>query len=358
MRIFARIVAALSVLSLISFAIALSVGGNKPNVVAAAAVDTNVTVTVPDSGPDRKVIVDAAQKAIEDAGFEDGTYTVDEVDPSLDTATAASGKFSDERIQTPAQAVAFLKSGTDQAEVALEEAMTQTGAQKFQLWNEINWVCTQFTGTSVVWEGNTYYMDGAVQPGDARVDEAGAVACMFIPPYQVRDGHVTSIFVLRGACVNPQRAFPTPPCIKPDRPSGSGKYVYDKITCAWHKPAQSFDEQQNQSAAHQPVQDNTTSTNNGANSGSTPGAGSAPKPNPVYTAPTTPAPAPQPTPGGYDSGGNTAGSAPGGTTTSGGTTTTTGDPTNGAVDTGQGGNNGVTTGGSSTGTGTIADPDA
>lgn len=318
----------------------------EPSVQPAASSDDG---WVAPFGPDRDAIVNTVEDAVQDAGFEDGTYTVDEVDPSQDKAESAAGAFSEEKIQTPAQAVAFLKSGTPQAETVLNKAIEVTGAEKYQLFSEVNWVCVQFTGTSVVWQGNTYYVDGTVQPGEARVDDPGTVACIFVPPFQLRDGNVTTLFVLRGACVNPQTEFPKPPCPPTAKHESGSHWEWNPVACVWDNPIQP--------PAYQDPQDNTTSTNNGANSGSTPGAGSAPKPNPVYTPPATTAPAPPSTPGGYDAGGGT-GSAPGGTTTSGGTTTTTGGPSNDPVDTGQGGNNGIDSSGSSTGSGTIADPDA
>jgi hypothetical protein len=60
------------------------------------------------------------------------------------------------------------------------------------------------------------------------------------------------------------------PCVKPPKPGGGGTYVYNPNTCTWHKPPQSFDQMQNQSPAHQDVQDNHTS---GVNTGGTPNAG-------------------------------------------------------------------------------------
>src|SRR5690606_4529398 len=57
-------------------------------------------------------------------------------------------------------------------------------------------------------------------------------------------------------CHNPWRLVPPPePCPITPRPSG-GKFIWDPVACEWYKPAQSFDEQQNQSAVSQNPQDN------------------------------------------------------------------------------------------------------
>lgn len=71
----------------------------------------------------------------------------------------------------------------------------------------------------------------------------------------------------------PVPTTPTPthpaPCVKPNKP-GSGVYTYNPSNCTWHKPPQSFDDMQNKSPAHQPVQNNDTS---GVYTGPTKGKG-------------------------------------------------------------------------------------
>ena len=110
--------------------------------------------------------------------------------------------------------------------------------------------------------------------------------------------------------VQPPPSHPGP-CVKPPKPAGGGTYVYNSKTCTWHKPPQTFDQMQNQSPAHQDVQDNHTS---GVNTGGTPNAGSG------TSSPSNGGTGTAPTGGGSDgSGGTTADNSP--------------------VDTGQGGTN-------------------
>lgn len=364
---------------------------------------------------DRQVVLDLADQVMRHQGFSSEDYTVDTVDTSKDKSAAAPGRFNEKPLRTPQEVTDFLKSGTPQAKAVLKEGIAQTGATRKELQDPANWVSIQFTGTAVHWGGNTYYADGKLRdPKTGRNDAKGTVGVLFIPPQQVATGKVTSVFMLRGACANPQLVLPipakpsapiTPPdevCIKPERP-GPG-YTYDKTTCkwsppptkttppgkkqpppdekpcpvtekpsggrfewnpktcTWYKPAQSFDEQQNQGPAVQAPQDNSTAEENGVNTGTTPGApATAPKPKPVYSPPPPSkptAPAPPPTSGGSDSGGG-AGSAPGGTTTDpDGSTSSGGQPgTSNPVDTGQGGDNGIGDDGESDGSGSISEPD-
>lgn len=147
-----------------------------------------------------------------------------------------------------------------------------------------------------------------------------------------------------GKTDNPPRPTPEKPCPMTEKPSG-GPFEWNPETCAWYKPVQSFDEQQNQGPAVQAPQDNSTVEESGVNTGKTPGApATAPTPKPEYTPPTSGSdtPAPPPVSGGSDSGGG-AGTAPGGTTTDPGGSTSSGEQpgTSDPDDTEQGGDNGI-----------------
>jgi hypothetical protein len=146
--------------------------------------------------------------------------------------------------------------------------------------------------------------------------------------YVTSDGHVLADATVRADCGNPEVTTITPippgknpppisqppghPCVKPPVP-GPGTYVYNPTTCTWHKPPQSFDDQQNNSPADQPVQQNP-----GQPTGNTPGAPSSPNQPPQGPTPHDGSSAPPAQQGGHDSGSGSGSGTPGGSTCSGG----------------------------------------
>ena len=204
--------------------------------------------TTPSASVDTSVLTKVIKDALTAAGFTPNQYTVGAVNPAADNSTAAALAFQkDKKLQSAADVVAFLSSGTPQAEAVIAEGIKQTGATRAELLAAANWIPVQFTGTAVRWGGNTYYTDGAVakEAAGGSVDNAGTTAVMFIPPQQVAVGKVTSIFVLRGACGNPQTEMPTPyvppttppttpPCTTPEKPNDDTHvYRLSPDKCSW-----------------------------------------------------------------------------------------------------------------------------
>ena len=269
----------------------------------------------PSPSVDTSVLTGVIKDALTAAGFTPNQYAVGTVNPAADTSTAAALAFQkDRKLQSAADVVAFLSSGTPQAEAVIAEGIKQTGATRAELLAAANWIPVQFTGTAVRWGGNTYYTDGAVakEAAGGSVDNAGTTAVMFIPPQQVAAGKVTSIFVLRGACGNPQTEMPTPyvppttlptQCTQPWYAFHAG-YV-EVAPCVWKKTDQSLPVLRDggTAGAKQQVQDQSTS---GAYVGPTTSNGTPvtePSPNPVVPA-NTASPAPAATDG-YNGGSTT-----------------------------------------------------
>jgi hypothetical protein len=283
----------------------------KPTAQPKPVPTVTVTATPSPAPVDRQVIVDIVQQTLAQAGFDPSDHTVDQVDPTKDNSTAAAGAFSsDKKLQTAQDVVQFLSSGTPEAEAVIAEAIKQTGATRAELLATANWIPVQFTGVSVQWGGNTYYTDAGVntESGVGRVDKVGTVAVIFVPPQQVAAGKVTSIFVLRGACGNPQTQMPHPyippaPCTEPWYAGHAG---YRNIgPCQWMKIPQSDAVLRDggTAGAKQSVQDQSTS---GTYVGPTVNNGTpVPEPtaNPVVPAnPSTPV---DPVAGGYNGGSTT-----------------------------------------------------
>lgn len=303
---------------------------------SAASAEPTPTITVT-AAPSAEVIVDVAKQATGQQGFDTAKIKANqEVDQNLaGKIPGGSGVFSKTKLTSPTAVAAFMASNSAPAQKARAEAIQQTGATEAQLADPANWVAIT-TGERVVWKGNTYFAGGKQLGAPARVDAAGSAVMVFVPPNQVAQGKVTSVFFIRGACGNPQTEPPKPAPEPEPEPKG--------------KAPLSWDCQQNWTPGcpgsgkwRQPPQDNDTS---GANTGDTPGAPSSP-----YRPPNGPKPQPGKQPpsnngGGYNSGGGT-GSAPGGSTTDNGGTQGGGavKPPNPPANSGQGGNNNSDTGG-------------
>jgi hypothetical protein len=229
------------------------------------------------------------------------------------TREAATLSFTGKTIKNREMLSEFFKSDTKlarQARARVRHALLSKGYTEAEVQraftNADHWfwvaptVASQISGTTYPVKGDIVKERGAraVAPNDA------------IWFYVTSDAHVLKNASLRADCMNPEVTTVTPippgttpppisqpPCIKPSKPAGGGAYVYNSTNCTWHKPGQTFDEMQNQSPAHQDVQDNSTS---GVNTGHTPGASTPPAPQPTQPANTS-SPAP-PTPGGYNGG--------------------------------------------------------
>ena len=308
-----------------------------------APTPTQTPASTPSPSPsvDTSVLTGVIKDALTAAGFTDGQYTVNKVDPAADTSTAAAQAFQkDKKLQSAADVVQFLSSGTPQAEAVIAEAIKQTSATpcaaaggapsptpsmapcttRDELLNSANWIPVQFTGVSVQWGGNTYYADGVVknETGAGSVDQAGTTAVIFVPPQQVAAGKVTSIFVLRGACGNPQTMMPRPyvpptttsttttpttSCTQPWYAFHAG--YYQIAPCVWRKTDQSLPVLRDggTTGGKQSTLDQSTS---GAYVGPTTSNGTPvtePSSNPVAPA-NTASPAPAAT-GGYNGGSTT-----------------------------------------------------
>jgi hypothetical protein len=169
----------------------------------------------------RHVKVDITTQALQQAGHKPHDLKFDHV--GANTARPGSSIFS-KQLNTPKEVTDFLKSGTPQAKAVLQSATQQTGATKAELEDPNNWISVQFK-KAIDWGGNTYWAGGGVKHASkAKTDGAGSIAVVFIPPEQVEKGEVTSIFVVRGACTNPQTKVPTPhkPTPVPHHPGKGG----------------------------------------------------------------------------------------------------------------------------------------
>lgn len=168
------------------------------------APSATVTVT---AAPGKDVKVDVAKQVLEQAGHKANDVRFTHI--KHNTARPGSDIFS-KQLNTSKEVTDFLKSGTPQAKGVLASAMSQTGATKAQLEDPNNWIAAQFK-KAIDWGGNTYWAGGGVKNASSvKTDGAGSIAVMFIPPDQVAAGKVTSVFVVRGACTNPQTKLPTP----------------------------------------------------------------------------------------------------------------------------------------------------
>ncbi len=160
-----------------------------------------------------EVVVDVVRKALRQQGFKDDKIVTDPALITENTADPGHGVFG-EMVSTPAEAVAFIGSGTPQAKDAIKAAKyaTKDGCApvtKAQLLDPSNWVAAQLNEMTS-WGGNTYYHNGIKMAGSTKVDKAGTITMIFVPPGQIECGKVTSVFALRGACTNPQFDLPHP----------------------------------------------------------------------------------------------------------------------------------------------------
>lgn len=213
-----------------------------PKQEAAPEPSSTPTITVT-ADPSREVVVDVAKQATAQQGFDPDALAADEaVDQKRAKAVdAGHGVFSNTKLTTPAVTAAFMASGSPAAKKAVAEAIKQTGATPAQLADPANWVAIT-TGEKVSWQGNTYYMGGAMLgTNSAKVDPAGSVIMVFVPPAQVAAGKVTSVFFIRGACGNPQTkppkphnpGKPKPKCVKADHPQPGANYHWSQRLCKW-----------------------------------------------------------------------------------------------------------------------------
>lgn len=215
--------------ALVALTLLLTACGPKQEAAPEPSSTPTITVT---ADPSREVVVDVAKQATAQQGFDPDALAADEaVDQKRAKAVdAGHGVFSNTKLTTPAVTAAFMASGSPAAKKAVAEAIKQTGATPAQLADPANWVAIT-TGEKVSWQGNTYYMGGAMLgTNSAKVDPAGSVIMVFVPPAQVAAGKVTSVFFIRGACGNPQTKppkphnppKPSPECIRKDVPKPAG----------------------------------------------------------------------------------------------------------------------------------------
>lgn len=246
-------------------------------------------------------------------GFKPGQIQTGVQDIPAKPREAATLSFSGKTVKNRQMLSDFFHSDlklAQQARYRVRHALLRKGYDKAEVQrafaNADHWfwvapkVASQISGTTYPVKGDIVKENGAraVAPNDA------------IWYYVTSDGHVLKDASLRADCMNPEVTTVTPippgstppsisqpPCVKQPKPAGGGVYEYNSTTCTWHKPGQSFDQMQNQSAAHQDVQDNSTS---GVYTGHTSGASTPPKPQPTQPLDTSnPPPA---TSGGYNGG--------------------------------------------------------
>ena len=243
----------------------------------------------------------ALEAEVQDWGFDLKDVSIDKINKSLPGARSnRSGSFSHKPLLSESELRQFLASDDDGA----VETRMLLGNMKDIVWTPIQ------SEVPVVYEGMKIFVNGkSTSAGKVTVPKGDVIWV------GTRDCKVVSL--VRGACGNfvpqhptpgrPPTGHPTPqpPCVKPPKPGGGGMYVYNPKTCTWHKPGQTFDQMQNQSPAHQDVQDNHTS---GVNTGGTPNAGTG------TSSPTSGGTGSAPTGGDSDgSGGTTVDNPPGDT---------------------------------------------
>jgi len=226
---------------------------------------------------------------------------------------AATQAFSGKTLKNREMLSAFLKSDNKlarQARQRIRHALLSNGYGQAEVKrafaNADHWFWVAPTVASQI-SGTTYPLGGKVVKERGARSVAPNDAIWF---YVTSDAHVLRNASVRADCGNAEVTTVTPippghvpppisqpPCVKPPKPGGGGTYMYNSQNCTWHKPGQTFDEMQNQSQAHQDVQNNSTS---GVNTGHTSGASTPPAPQPTLPANTS-SPAP-PTSGGYNGG--------------------------------------------------------
>lgn len=281
--------------------------------------------------------VDAVRGVMVAQGFDTDEFVVGEENFVLtaESTEVGSGAFATKAQVTEKGHMAWLKSGTPQANATVAFHAKKTGASKAQVLNPANWYGVQIKVSSTL-SGNTVYQNGKVVAAGTRKSAAGDIVWVFVPPSSCKDGVVLvkMISYQRAGCENPQHnppkptpprpgPKPTPPpgpgpkptptpthtkptptptpthCVKPPKPSNG--YHYNPETCKWVKDppgTQSDDCMLNggptcpPNGGHQPPQDNP-----GQPTGP---SGPSQEPQPLPTAPAGTTPAPNPS--GYDGG--------------------------------------------------------
>jgi hypothetical protein len=339
---------------------------------AQADGDTNVNVVIAEASCDVTV---AARLAVESTGFKRSEYVIGEgnFDLLLPGANdAGSGVFAEKPIQSKDELVEFLNSDSDAANEAVESVAKNTGEDVSVVKKSSErWVGVQYTVPSN-WSGNTTYTGGStVQVAATRDSQKGDIAWVFVPEAAckvvkantnnkgkvevtkvVKTKVAQTVGWMRGPCGNPQTVPPHPnghnppnppgddkPCVKPPKP-GDGEYNYNPNNCTWHKPGQSWQDQQNgDTGVRQDPQHNPC-----CNTGPTTDGDGNPVPEPDKP-PKGPDPcddceAPDSNDGGYDSGSDDGSGTPGGSTSDGDGTSTGDNDTSDPDDSGQGGDTG------------------
>lgn len=207
--------------SLVIFVLALaSVWAITNNHSSEATQSATVAVDPSATKPPREAVVTAGRKVAENLGFKQPKVDQEVNQQAADKVEAGDRVFSDQRLSTAEVTAAFMASGTPAAKAALAEAMAQTWATPEELADPNNWIAVQ-TGEAIVWKGNTFLLSGKmVETGRDRIDQPGSVMMIFIPPRQLLAGDVTSVFIIRGVCKNPQVLYPQP--APPTTPPGEG----------------------------------------------------------------------------------------------------------------------------------------
>jgi hypothetical protein len=154
-------------------------------------------------------------------GFKAGQFTVGlkSFNLSLPAAeAAATGKFASRPLNTKAELISFLKSGSASANALLVQVMTQSGASRAQAMDPSNWTGFQIVVPSN-WDGNTSFVNGHVVSAGTRKDPAGDIGWVLINPSACQQVLTSStstsatpaVGLARGGCGNHELVLPVPP---------------------------------------------------------------------------------------------------------------------------------------------------
>ena len=214
--------------ALVALTLVLSACGPKQEQAAEPTPTPTVSVS---ASATKDFTVTVAKEATAQQGFAKRSIKVNaEVDQKTAKAVDA-GTFvfsKNTKITTPALAAGFIATGSPEAKKVESLAINQAKAHGVtvthaMLINPGNWAAIS-TGEKVVWTGNTYIVGDTVMGGAVKVDPAGSVVMVFVPPieaFKVVNGkaNVNWVFFMRGACGNPQTSPPKPPNPKPPVPT-------------------------------------------------------------------------------------------------------------------------------------------
>lgn len=146
-------------------------------------------------------------------GWKEGDYSLEgtpEFDVSKDKSTAGEGAFDERGVKTSLDMVNFLKSGSANAVILLNNIKSR-GVNEMDILDSKNWIAVQ-SKIKFRYPGNTFLKEGMVVSAGPRDGAIGDIFMVFLPPTLAPDGSGVSpaAVAVRGGCNNPQTTPPIP----------------------------------------------------------------------------------------------------------------------------------------------------